>query len=383
MKKFVIKSLPFILIILVYGLVGEYFLLRNKEVISIKTVTETQAKATTELYYGRQILGNSLSNYKFQRFMQAQPKVLVLGQSVVLQFRNFMFSPYQADFYNTGLMARNAKDLNYVLDLIESGQVKKPSLVLLGVDLSFFLKHTSLDAEEWTRNYPEDRATIAQSHLKGMQRIFRDKSLWRFPKTDVGFGRAGMQGRGYRNDGSYRHEGEISRFLRDSSYEDGVLLSKLQQKIEPFILPFEFSKEKESIYFKVLERFKRNGIELILYIPPYSDTFFNEAMKDPVFSGFWGHFMDVQAKLIQAGYHVIPFTTPSRMGLNDTYMVDAEHPSEVFCALQLKKSIQENTVKGKYSQALDFRIVDQLLNKKNKLPLSFMYDAINGKQWAN
>ncbi len=376
MKKFVLKSLPYLAIILAYGLLGEFLLLKNKESYSIETVNEEQNSSAKELYYGREILGNSLSNYKFQRFISSEAKVLVLGQSVTLQFRDFMFSPFEDQFYNTGLMARNGKDLNYVLDLMNEGVATTPDLVLLGVDLSFFLEHTFLDQVEWTRNYPEDRALSSKSHLKGMQRIFLNRNLWRLPDTDVGFGRAGMRGRGYRNDGSYRHEGEINRYLEDSIYRDGTLIEDLKNRRSPFIEPFRYSEEKTEIYLEILERFRTKGIELILYIPPYSDEFFNQAMQDEMFSSFWSDFIEVQNLLKSKGYNVIEFTTPSGMGLSDDYMADAEHPGEVFCALQLKQAVEKSQIAGKYINQLSFDKVNSLLEGRYLLPLSFMQDSI-------
>ncbi len=382
MKKFVLKILPFIFLILAYGIAGEILLYLSKESYSIDRVSDIQAIASEELYYGREILGNSLSNYKFQMFRKKQPKVLVLGQSVTLQFRDFMFRPFQKDFYNTGLMARNAKDLNYVLDLIQSGEQAKPDLVLLGVDLSFFLENTFLDDQEWTRHYPEDRALSAKSHLKGMQRIFRNKNLLLPPEQDLGFGRAGMRGRGYRNDGTFRHEGEISRYLKDSIYRDGHLAEQLRQKRAPFNEPFNFDRQKEQLYYQCLDRFRRMGIELILYFPPYSDQFFSEAMQQPRFRAFWQEFMRVQEDLKATGYNVIEFSTPAQMGLNDHFMVDAEHPGEVLCALQLKRAVQSGALQGKYIDQLNFTTVDSLLASEDILPLSFMKDPVSKRAIA-
>lgn len=376
MKKFVLKFTPYLLFILAYGLVGELLLYLNKESYSITKVAEVQSTSERELYYYRGILGNSVSNYKFQMFQKKQPKVLVLGQSVTLQFRDFIFEPFEDDFYNTGLMARNVKDFNYVLDLFSKGEIRKPELVLLGVDLSLFLQHTFLDETEWVRNYPPDRAESAKSHLKGMQQIFRDRHQLRPPQIDFGFGRLGMQGCGYRRDGTFRHCGEINRYLEDSTYTDGGLIDDLKNRRYPFVEPFAFSAAKEEAYLEVLERFQELEIELILYIPPYSDAFFNEAMKDEKFRNFWEHFGKLEQKLKTKGYNVIGFKTPSGMGLDDKLMIDAQHPSEVLCALQLKQAVEENSIKGKYIDALSFNTLDSLLNSKYRLPFSFMNDSI-------
>lgn len=377
MKKFVLRSLPYIMLGLLYGGIGEYYLIRTKEAYSIKTITDIQSQSKKELYYGREILGNSLSNYKYHMFIKTQPRVLVLGQSVTLQFRNFMFEPYLDDFYNTGLMARNVKDLNYVLDLFETGQVEKPELVLLGVDPSFVLKHTFLDQTEWVRHYPEDRATSAKSHLKGIQRLYFDEELRQIPHIDEGFGKAGMIGLGYRNDGSYRHKPEVERYLRDSVYYDGVLIHKLQKRQPPFTEPFTFSQAKANKLLAAIQRFYNLNIELVLYIPPYSHVYYSQAIKDEMFANFWKEFMEFQQQLIAANHNVIPFCTPVDLGLTDDYFVDAEHPGEVMCAIQLRNFVRSGQAQGKILNSLTFNRVNQLLKAKNTIPISFMTDSLS------
>lgn len=380
MKQFILKSAPFIVFIMCYALLGEYLLYQNKESILIERVSDIQIKEQQDLYYGREILGNSLSNYKFQMFRKKKADVLILGQSVVLQFRDFMFSPFQNKYYNTGLMARNVKDLNYVLDLIEREEVHKPKLVLLGVDFSFFLRHTFLDDQEWVRNFPEDRARSAKSHLKGMQRIFRNSHLFWPPKEQLGFGRAGMRGRGYRKDGSFRHADVITRYLQDSSYNDGHLLGRLYDRKSPFNEPFAFDLQKEFLFHQFLVRLQKAEIEFILYFPPYSDAFFTQAIQDESFGSFWKDYMKVQVNLKERGLNLIEFITPAQMGLTDHYMVDAEHAGEVLCALQLRKAVKSGQIKGAYIDQLDFRQVDALLEQKAALPFSFMSDSISKVQ---
>jgi hypothetical protein len=378
MKRLVLNTFPYVLIIVCYGLVGEYILYENKESYSIDQVTTLQQELETETYYCREILGNALSNYKFQMLKKKQPTgVMVLGQSVTLQFRDFMFEPYQDEFYNTGLMARNVTDLNYVMDLIDQGDLNKPKLILLGVDISFFLEYTMLDSVEWTRNHPEDRAVSSKSHLKGIQRIFLNSEYRSIPATNYGFGRAGMGGRGYRNDGSYRHKPDIERYLRDSTYNDGALITYLQNRTAPFIEPFRFSEQKKLQYFEFLERVKAMDIELVLYVPPYSDVYFNQAIQDTMFNTYWNQFMEVQQELTTLGFNVIPFTTPSKMGLTDHYMVDAEHPGEVMCAMQLQQAIQQKQLQGNIIQSLTFSTVNEYGRSEYMIPISFMSDPID------
>ena len=172
-----------------------------------------------------------------------------------------------------------------------------------------------------TRNHPKDGAKSAKSHLKGMQKVFLTGRLRKSPEGNAGFGHGGMIGRGYRNDGSYRHKPEIEAYLRDSIYIDGNLTEKLHDHSVPFTAPFLYSEDKAKRILETLQRFKDLDIELLLYIPPYSNIFFEEAMKDKLFASFWKDYMAFQQMLIDRGYDLIPFCTPTQIGLTDDYMV--------------------------------------------------------------
>ncbi len=377
MKQFLKKTWPYVFIGIAYFLIGEYLLHRLNETTSIKEVARIQSSSKKELYYGRQVLGNSLPLYKYTLFERLQPEVLVVGQSVTLQFRDFVFEPFQDNFYNAGLMIRNLADLNYLADLFEQGEIKNPRFMLIAVDLSFVLKKTFLDEYSLEFDRPEDRALNAKSHLQGTQKLMLDAKLRELPLQNWGFGKAGMMGRGYRNDGSYRHLPEIERYLIDSTYHDGNLIDRLKNRQAPFIVPFEYDPEKAKRTMGVLDRFTKLGIEILLYIPPYSDAFFNQAMEDTLFSGFWKEYMSFQQELSDKQYAIIEFTTPSRMGLDDRFMVDAEHPGEVMSALQLKKYCDENRQTPSFLHHLKFTTLDSLLQQENTLPISFLKDSIN------
>ena len=374
MKKFVLNTLPFLTLPLLYVAIGEFYLIKFKEATTIEEVTDIQLNSDTELYYGRKILGNSLSNYKLTMYKKRQSKVITLGQSVTLQFRDFMFEPYQDDFYNTGLMIRNIMDLEFIASQYETKSIEKPELILLGTDFSFVLEISILDKTEFTRTPPVDRATESRSHLKGMQSIFLSSGQRRAPATDFGFGKAGMDGRGYRRDGSYRHKPEIEQYIQTNNYSDGALIDRLNNSVSPFIMPMKFDTTKESRFLKVLARFETMGIELLLYFPPYSDTFFNQAKENNEFMKFWNQYMTFQDFLITKGYNVIPFTTPSAMGLSDDYMIDAEHPGEVLSGIQLYNFCSNNNLKNKLLDKLTFKTLDSLIQQPNLIPISFLID---------
>lgn len=333
MRTFVIRSLPYVLIALTYVAWGEFHLWRNRENVPIGWVVDAQVQRDTTLYFSRQILGNSLSTYKYEMMMRVQPDVLVLGQSVTLQFRSLMFEPYHGTFYNAGLMARNAGDFQDVLNLMATGQLKQPRLLVMGLDMTFFQRTTFLDHTRWVVNRPPDRATSVSSHLMGMQRILRNPAFQEAPAHSDGFGRAGLGGRGYRNDGSYRHQGEMERFLKDSTYHDGPLRKHFLEQTGPFQYPLEFDQTKADALREVLKRCQSMNLPVVVYFPPLSDAFYELARQNQTFAQFWDSYLAFQHE-VALSHPIIPFTTPSQMGFSDHYMVDAEHPGEVLVAHQ-------------------------------------------------
>ncbi len=377
MKKFLAKTWPYLLLGLLYVGLGEFLLWRLKETYSIEEVANIQAHSKTDLYYGRRVLGNSLPLYKYENLKLREPSVLVVGQSVSLQFRDFVFEPYSKGFYNSGLMIRNLADLNYLADLMDSREIVRPRFMLCAIDLSMVLEKTFLDEYSLELNRPEDRALSAKSHLQGMQKLMLDANLRAKPEIDFGFGKSGMAGSGYRNDGTYRHRAEILKFLEDGQYYDGNLIDRLHARQAPFLEPFNYDQQKADKVIQALKRFRKMNIELLLYIPPYSDVFFQEAMQDTMFASFWQDYMGFQEQLHQENFALIRFTTPQGMGLDDRYMVDAEHPGEVFCALQLKSYVLSNSISSEVLKSLSFRTLDSLLADKHTLPISFLKDSIN------
>lgn len=377
MKKFVFRSLPYITLGLIYLVLGEYFLFRINETYPISAVANIQASTNSEIYYGRQLFSNPMSEYKLQMWKNTEPEILVLGQSVTWQLRDFMFEPYQDKFYNTALMARNPLDLNFVIDLIESGEVKKPKLIVFGLDFTFLLLKSELDGKEWVKDPKPDEVYSAKAHLKAVQTIWKDAELRSVPSVDLGFGKRGMIGAGYRNDGSYRHERHEDVYLFDSIYRDGPMVADLKARTGHFHEPFGYSSDKEVQMHKIIQRFKNLGVELLIYVPPHSDTFFKEALKDQEFEEFWSRFMNFQSKLVSQAYDIITYTTPKEIGLSDDYMIDANHPSEVLVATQLRNFVTSGKAKGKIINSLSFSLVNEFLESENTIPVSFMKDSVS------
>jgi hypothetical protein len=378
MRTFLIKTIPYLLIALAYVLWGEYHLWINRENIPLVQVAEHQINAPQERYYSRQILGNSLARYKKHMMMRKQPNILVLGQSVALQFRDFMFTPANKDFYNTGLMVRNVQDLHYVADLIQDGDLKAPQWIILAVDMTFFQADFKPDEAEGLWNPAPDRALEVSSHLKGMQRLLRTPEIRQRPPHELGYGRAGMHGIGYRRDGSYRHEYEVRRYLEDSTYQPGAPMQHFVQRTGPFAGTLEYDSTKAQQLLQALDRFAAAQVQVTLYFPPLADQFYPFVRQDSAFAAFWDHYLAFQTTCQHHNRMVIPWCTPSMMGLTDDYMVDADHPGEVMVGLQLQQWYLElDPAQRSTLPPLTFATLQTQQLHPDWIPLSWMTDSLD------
>jgi hypothetical protein len=376
MKKFVLKSLAYTSVIVMYIVIGEYYLYRIRENVPLSITIKEQVNSPVEKYYGRTLFGDVISTYKLNSLEERKPNVIALGQSIVLTFRDFFFHPYEQDFYNTGLMIRNISDLIYFKELIKQKKVHKPEFIVLGVDYGFILKDTQLDEWQWFKNPAPDPVLNPKEHIRVLQEIYLDSRVREVAVTDFGYGKKGMEGTGYRRDGSFDFKWELDLLINDSIHNEGPQIDDLKNKRNHFASHMEVSNIKMDLLIKTLSEYESMGIELLLYCPPLSDTFYNEAIKDREFAELWKHYLDLQNRLETMNFDIIKFTTPSRLGLNDYYMNNSDHPGDVIVAKQFYEYCMSNSRKNKFVDRIDLKFLQKKLISSKRTALSFMTDSL-------
>lgn len=377
MKKFILISFVYFFLISAYILVGEYFLYRIRENVPISTVVKRQMESKEECYYGRSLFDDETSRYKYEALQYKKPSIVILGQSIVINYRDFFFHPYEKDFYNTGLMVRNLADVVYFADLIEKGVVKKPEFMVVGIHYGFIARYNALDNKKWLTELEEDPVLNGKEHLRSIQTLILEKKYRTVPDTDYGFGMKGMGGNGYRKDGSYSYIWETQEFLRDSSHHEGPMLKDFNERKNRYKNSLEFDENKEKSLIAVLNKFRAMGIEILIYVPPISDTFYNGLMKDESFKVFWTAYMNLQNKLEADHFDVIKFTTPSRMGLTDYSMNNSDHPGDVLVGKQFYEYCISPERKNKFIDKIDTTYLKTALDAPKTNALSFMRDRWN------
>lgn len=375
MTKFIKKSSFFILLIIIYLGIGEFFLYRINENISITTCIERQLKSKNEYYYGRTLFGEVTSRYKYEALIKKKPKIYTVGQSVSLGFRDFFFDKRAQDFYNTGLMVRNVNDFSYLIKQIEEGIVTKPEFLIFAFDHSLVLDSTFLDSKKWLEELAEDPVNNWKNHLRAIQQVYLKKEVREVPKTNLGVGKKGMIGTGFRRDGSFNNSWELEIFLKDSSHTHGPLKEQFLKHDLGFPEIMNFSESKKIQVFNDLKKLRMLGVEIVVYFPPLSDEFYDFALQNENFKSFWIRYLEVQKELKVDHFDVIEFATPKNIGLTKYHMLNDNHPTEIFIAnlfLNYCKSENKNCT---FMDKIGFERLEKELKKVSN-PISFLKDPI-------
>lgn len=362
---------------MLYLFVGEYLLFRIKENIPIKYIVEKQMQSKEECYYGRALFDDNSSLYKFEALQYKKPKILILGQSIVMNYRDFFFHPYEKDFYNAGFMARTLADVVYFADLIEKGTVVKPEFMVLGIDYGYISGNNFLDQSKWLTVLPADEVFEEKDHLRAIQSVLFDEGVVTVPDVDYGYGKKGMVGIGYRKDGSFSYKWETMNLVNDSIHNEGPLLGYFKNKQKRFKKDAYVDTTKVRLLLESLHKFRNMGIEILIYIPPFSDEFFDGIMENENFRLFWAQYMDFVNALEKDHFDIIKFTTPSGMGLTKYSMNNADHPGDVMVAKQFYSYCISSSRKNKFIDKIDTVYLKKAIDAPQTNCLSFMRDRWN------
>ncbi|WP_158824832.1 hypothetical protein [Mucilaginibacter lacusdianchii] len=375
MKRFLLRLLIFVIPVALFIIVGEALLYRYKETVPINTVMQKQLSGKDEIYFGRTLFNNPETPLKMAMMKVKKPDIITLGISVVLQYRDFYFHPYESRFYNGGFMLRNVYDLHTYVSMIRKNVVHKPKLIIFGFDPSWIKKSYVFDTKNNITNPDKDGVNNLNNHIGAIQSIWHQVIINDLNDSSClykGYGKAGMQGNGYRRDGSMHNWNQIKNYLSNKHYSDVYGYKKhLQANTLMYNKPMKVDLHKVNLLLNSLSAIKQMGIDLIVYCPPMSDDFYSYAVTNKGFQQIFPTYLSLQNKLIKNKYHVIPFCTPKQIGLTDDYMLDGIHAGEVMVSRLFYNYIISNHIKFKSLPNWDLNYLKGIIDKKPLCPLAF------------
>ena len=340
-----------------------------------------QQHSTHESIYGPRFFSDQYSLYKLSAIEHRHPSILAIGSSRVMQFRDIMFPPLETEFYNGGGLLRNAFDLEaFAAILVREGLIL-PRVLIVGLD-PWWLR-TNHGEITWL-NDPDERFTFA-GHIEAFRQILKKDALQKVtaaifsPEVPLfGYDAIGtsarVEGTGFRKDGSRLYPLKVFLdFLKTPVYvdrESPPIIDRIQMARREYSLPAIVDEERVRLIIAALSIIKNKGVEVFAFMPPYSTEAFQALEDNQPLKRWWNFYKNEFPTLLEKhDIVVVPVSHPIQSGLDDTYMFDGFHPSEVYIA-HLVKSLIEKAPNSSYLKNVNLEDLLEII-KRAAIPLAF------------
>lgn len=360
---------------IVIGAIGVYFLImllpsyvvyRGKEYFNTDEIVNYQLKNETIVGFGYK----KNTEYKIRYYLNNYKPVIALGTSRVMQFKKEFFK--KEVFYNLGGVVYKIKDFNKFIDVIPKG--KEPKIIIISLDQYFF--NFNFDKVKEIPNYnfldSREKKIDFSFNIKNVIKIYLDIlytkkiDLKKFKKnTEIGLNAIFFK-EGFLIDGSYRYGGIIDK---NPTLEEKLKnsLMKIKNKGERFEMGKEINKKAVEELKNFLVKCKERNIEVIGFLPPYSDNVLDEMKKE---SGNYAYVFDLYDELkdvfSEKEYNLFDFTSLKTFNGKQNEIIDGFHGSEV-AYLRLFIEINKKNKKIREFSKEEELLKNDLKNRKSDL----------------
>jgi len=352
MRKILFRLLLYFFPFGLYLVLPFFIFIKTRELSRIDKLITDQIQSHREKLIGFAYI-NPTAYYKFNYTVAAEPEVLVLGASRVMQFRQGFFYD-SVNFFNAGGAINHMQDFKTFLDLIP--QEKSPKMII--ADLTWCWFHPSNDYVGITGldQYTKSNYGI-QYFINKSRNVYSDWFDNKFSISDImdsgsSITRIGMNAfvhhSGFRNDGSMRYGEQLSN-PNDSNLPDFLFrntLMRIEQGSDRFIYGDLISVKSlahlESFYSTCSAR----GIKVISIMPPFAPSIYATLVSRRGDYEYLFALPDVLKKINRKyDFEFYDYSDVEKLGAKDSEMLDGFHGSEVVYARLLKDMlIQQSTL---------------------------------------
>ena len=376
MRRLALFALPLLCIFAAL----EWMLWHTGDSLPVARIHKQQTRLADTLY-GRRYFSQQFNVYKMAGIRLRKPTILVIGSSRVMQFRDLMFAPLQREFYNAGGILQNAFDLRAFSELVVAGEIPLPRILIAGID-PWWLKKGYGEA---TWLHDPDEAYSPAAHVSALRQILSSGGQladlfadYRLPARTLS-GQLGMGSLARRNSSGFRGDGSkhpplevLLDYARSPGYvdrESPPVIERIIRHGKPFSLPAVVDEARVQLMVESLAAIKKQGVEVYAFLPPFSSAAFAALEQDRELAPWWRYYTEnLPRALKRQGIEVISIQRPADLGLDDRFMLDGFHPSEVFIA-QVVRSLLELAPASSLLQGVDLTLLEQRVEKA-ALPLS-------------
>ncbi|PCJ61799.1 MAG: hypothetical protein COA79_05745 [Planctomycetota bacterium] len=363
MKKYLITYFICLLFFLILFFPFLIYLYQVGESQDLLSVVKKQKNNSKKIIYGSN-LHHDHRQYKKILLNESNPRIIALGSSRVLQFRQYMFTD---EFINMG---KGMNTINDGLDLASEINAKNIDLILLGIDFWMFIKsevkHHDYLVKPKLNSYTP---TLNDVSLLMKWMINGKVSFNDFHNTLMNgshhIGISGGQGNGFGPDGSYYYTREIS-----GQANNDIAFKNTSQRIKSGKNQFKYSDEisilKFNKFLKLITLLKKGNKKLILFFPPLAEPIYKQMNK---MEKEYLYILKLKLKLKENEIKYYDFSSASKLDSNVGEFIDGFHGGEVTSLRILRQIMQDNIELSKF---VNIKIINE--NIKNYSGRAFVPD---------
>lgn len=275
--------------------------------------------------------------YKYHSVLNRHPKILALGTSRVMQFRNYFFYNRES-FFNAGGAVRT---MNEFVPFLENIKSFNPEVLIIGLDQYFFndawLVKNSCDRASYEASLSNKLSVVeivnANKFRLAKDAFYRKVSFHELCRGHVD-GLVGINARvkenGFRNDGSYRYGSRMASPTTEPDYQ----FHDTFERIRTGSRRFEFGKEISIVALaeleKILQYCRQNNIHIVGFLPPFAPSVNMKLRENRNRYEYLGKISSRVAPLFQKySFNFCDFSDTSAIGSIDSEFVDGFHGSDV------------------------------------------------------
>jgi hypothetical protein len=285
---------------------------------------------------------------KFNTAVLRQPKILVLGNSRVMQFRSYFFKD-EDEFYNAGGSITGINEARFFLENMP--EEYSPRILIIGLDHNMFnsAQEAETKNEYYIKTEKASDVSILGVFAYSWKQVYEDYSSKKFnlnfllKRNQANINKIGLNAlvnnSGFRYDGSYKY-GNFNTYNN---------LNKDLKLVDNGENPYSYSGEISKEFVKSLDMFlkesQKRNIFVVSFLPPYAPSIYKKITDRPVeYDYILGSSKSIEKKIESYGFEFYDFTNPNNISVADEDFIDGNHGSEKVYLKLFQRMLEEKSV---------------------------------------
>ncbi len=321
------------------------FFLKSQEFASFDAIYQKQTTQDLAIY-GSSII-DDVKQYKLFVYSKKQPKIITLGSSRTLQFRERFFNK---PFYNLGYTMSSIEDGTVIVDQLLKNHV--PEVVILNLDFWWFndnVNHPSIPKNFFDNvsghHFKYKYLKLPIEWLKTGSITLSDYVSLLFSKNNNIGVRGILRNSGIGNDGSFYYTDVVTGDPRLHFYDKNF--ADIKQRINTSTKNLEYghtaSKYSLNKLQDILHKLEQHGVRTVLFLPPIPTEILSLLNTDN-----YKYIQDLKTQLTLLNIKVYDYSEPSTLNSNTCEFIDGFHGGDVLYSRILRDLAKNETYLENY-----------------------------------